>query len=133
MPCTSRPALQAFYGSRDIKSETFLESCGVADLVTTCFGGRNRKCADIFAKNVAAGKKKSWDAIEAEELNGQKLQGTGTCKDVMTCASCAGIEPRALHSARITSHVIPRTRHFARDRYCAHGARTCEQPVSSRR
>ena len=82
-----------FYGSRNIKSETFLESCGVADLVTTCFGGRNRKCADIFAKNVAAGKKKSWDAIEAEELNGQKLQGTGTCKDVMTCACLLGLDP----------------------------------------
>jgi len=74
-----------FYGSRDIKSETFLESCGVADLVTTCFGGRNRKCAEIFAKNIVEGTPKAWDVIEAEELNGQKLQGTGTSKDVMTC------------------------------------------------
>ena len=62
-------------GTREIKDETFLESCGVADLVTTCFGGRNRKCADIFAKNIAAGTPKAWDVIEAEELNGQKLQG----------------------------------------------------------
>jgi len=76
---------EVFYGDRNIKSDTFLESCGVADLVTTCFGGRNRKCADIFAKNVAAGTKKDWDTIETEELNGQKLQGTGTAKDVMTC------------------------------------------------
>jgi len=81
---------EMFYGSRNIKSETFLESCGVADLVTTCFGGRNRKCADIFAKNVAAGTKKEWDVIEAEELNGQKLQGTGTAKDVMTCINKVG-------------------------------------------
>ena len=49
------------------------------------FGGRNRKCAEIFAKNLAAGTPKEWDVIEAEELNGQKLQGTGTAKDVMTC------------------------------------------------
>ena len=49
------------------------------------FGGRNRKCAEVFAKNVAAGTPKTWDVIEAEELNGQKLQGTGTAKDVMTC------------------------------------------------
>merc|ERR1712060_437768 len=75
-----------------IKSETFLESCGVADLVTTCFGGRNRKCAEIFAKNVKAGTKKEWDTIEAEELNGQKLQGTGTAKDVMTCLKKEGKE-----------------------------------------
>merc|ERR1719428_1417820 len=74
-----------FYGDRGIKKETFLESCGVADLVTTCFGGRNRKCAEIFAKNLKEGTKKEWDVIEAEELNGQKLQGTGTAKDVMTC------------------------------------------------
>ena len=63
-----------FYGDRGIKQATFLESCGLADLVTTCFGGRNRKCAEIFAKNIVAGAKKDWATIEAEELNGQKLQ-----------------------------------------------------------
>jgi len=83
---------EKFYGDRNIKSQTYLESCGVADLITTCFGGRNRKCADIYAKNVAAGTKKEWDVIEAEELNGQKLQGTGTAKDVMTCIKKAGAE-----------------------------------------
>ena len=82
---------QAFYGERGIKNETFLESCGVADLVTTCFGGRNRKCAEVFAKGVLAGAPKTWDDIEAEELNGQKLQGTGTAKDVMTCLEKAGM------------------------------------------
>ena len=49
------------------------------------FGGRNRKCAEVFAKCITDGAKKAWDVIEAEELNGQKLQGTGTAKDVMTC------------------------------------------------
>jgi len=83
---------EVFYGDRNIKNDTFLESCGVADLVTTCFGGRNRKCAEIFAKNVIAGTKKEWATIEAEELNGQKLQGTGTSEDVMTALKKAGVE-----------------------------------------
>merc|ERR1711918_292488 len=83
---------EVFYGDRAIKMETFLESCGLADLVTTCFGGRNRKCADIFAKCIVDGRPKGWDVIEAEELNGQKLQGTGTAKDVMTCIQSVGKE-----------------------------------------
>merc|ERR1711920_779185 len=73
---------EKFYGDREIQSTTFLESCGVADLITTCFGGRNRKCADIFAKNILEKTPKDWSVIEAEELNGQKLQGTGTGKGV---------------------------------------------------
>ena len=71
---------EAFYGTRGIKNETFIESCGVADLITTCFGGRNRKCAEVYAKNIAAGTKKEWEVIEAEELNGQKLQVSRTLR-----------------------------------------------------
>jgi glycerol-3-phosphate dehydrogenase (NAD+) len=71
-----------YYGADAVNKATFFESCGVADLVTTCFGGRNRKCAEIFAKHKG---EKSWESIETEELNGQKLQGTITAKDVMTC------------------------------------------------
>merc|ERR1719238_1939406 len=60
-----------------IQDDTFLESCGLADLVTTCFGGRNRKCAEAFAKGEG-----DWDELEKSMLNGQKLQGTITSKDV---------------------------------------------------
>lgn len=67
---------QKFYTG--VKPETFFESCGVADLITTCFGGRNRKCAEAYAKDPTKG----WDAIEVEILNGQKLQGTLTAKEV---------------------------------------------------
>ena len=70
-----------------IKDETFMESCGLADLVTTCFGGRNRKCAEAFAKGEG-----DWEKIEADLLNGQKLQGTITAKDVSTVLKAKGLE-----------------------------------------
>jgi len=57
--------------------ETFFQSCGVADLITTCYGGRNRKVAEAF---VLTGK--SIEQLEKEMLNGQKLQGFGTTKEV---------------------------------------------------
>jgi len=72
-----------------IQDDTFLESCGVADLITTCYGGRNRKCAEAFA---AAGKQKSLEDIEAELLGGQKLQGTLTAKEVNHILKMKGLE-----------------------------------------
>nr|KJB75984.1 hypothetical protein B456_012G066600 [Gossypium raimondii] len=62
-----------------VKDDTFFESCGVADVITTCFGGRNRKVAEAFARN---GGKRSFDELEAEMLQGQKLQGVTTVREV---------------------------------------------------
>lgn len=62
-----------------IKEQTFLESCGVADLITSCYGGRNRKVAEQFAIT-----RKSWEELEKEMLNGQHLQGTLMAKAVET-------------------------------------------------
>ncbi|XP_029821842.1 glycerol-3-phosphate dehydrogenase [NAD(+)], cytoplasmic, partial [Manacus vitellinus] len=56
---------------------TFLESCGVADLITTCYGGRNRKVAEAFARTG-----KSIEQLEKEMLNGQKLQGPQTSAEL---------------------------------------------------
>uniref|UniRef100_A0AAY4BGR7 Glycerol-3-phosphate dehydrogenase [NAD(+)] n=1 Tax=Denticeps clupeoides TaxID=299321 RepID=A0AAY4BGR7_9TELE len=60
-----------------VSSATFLESCGVADLITTCYGGRNRKVSEAFAKTG-----KSLEQLEKEMLNGQKLQGPATAAEV---------------------------------------------------
>ncbi|KAK0589082.1 hypothetical protein LWI29_009422 [Acer saccharum] len=70
-----------------VKDSTFFESCGVADLITTCLGGRNRKVAEAFAKN---GGKRSFDDLEAEMLQGQKLQGVSTAKEVYEVLSHRG-------------------------------------------
>ena len=71
------------------KDSTFFESCGVADLIVTCYGGRNRKCAEAFVK---AGGSKTFTDIEKELLNGQKVQGVGTCEEVMKIIKKAGNE-----------------------------------------
>jgi len=100
-----------------IKDDTFMQSCGMADLITTCYGGRNRRCAEAFAlqrrdshcmsdSDDDEEKKDSdislvidhekdceikWQEIEAELLNGQKLQGTLTCKEVHALLESRGL------------------------------------------
>ncbi|KAF5307309.1 hypothetical protein FQR65_LT07025 [Abscondita terminalis] len=59
------------------KLATFFESCGVADLITTCYGGRNRRVSEAFVKTG-----KSIKQLEDELLNGQKLQGPYTAEEV---------------------------------------------------
>ncbi|CAL8307168.1 unnamed protein product [Merluccius merluccius] len=70
-------AFAEMFCSGPVTSATFLESCGVADLITTCYGGRNRKVAEAFVKT-----SKSIEELEAEMLNGQKLQGPQTSAEV---------------------------------------------------
>ncbi|KAF9437330.1 glycerol-3-phosphate dehydrogenase [Entomortierella beljakovae] len=79
-----RKFAKMFY--KDVKDETFFESCGVADLITTCAGGRNRKVAEA---HVTTGK--SFEQLEREMLNGQKLQGTITAKDMFGILSNKGL------------------------------------------
>ena len=93
----------------------------MADLITTCYGGRNRKCAEAFCRqrlaavaadgrvdnndnnaqgdddsygdirenrhsystsSIKADCEAQWETIERKLLNGQKLQGTLTAKEV---------------------------------------------------
>lgn len=62
-----------------VQDGTFLESCGIADIVTSSYGGRNRRVAEAF---VVANGSKSIDVLEAEMLGGMKLQGPPTAQVV---------------------------------------------------
>lgn len=71
------------------KLSTFFESCGVADLITTCYGGRNRKVSEAFVRTG-----KSIKELEDEMLNGQKLQGPFTAEEVNYMLKNKGMEER---------------------------------------
>ncbi|KAL7884618.1 hypothetical protein AOLI_G00073880 [Acnodon oligacanthus] len=66
-----------FCSAGPVSAATFLESCGIADLITTCYGGRNRRVAEAFVKTG-----RSLAELEREMLSGQKLQGPATAADV---------------------------------------------------
>lgn len=69
------------YFPSDFKWETILESCGVADLVASAYGGRNSRCSQEFARRVLRGDTNvRWSDIEDALLGSQKLEGLGTCE-----------------------------------------------------
>lgn len=66
-----------FFGET-VHTATFTESsAGVADLITSCSGGRNFRCAKLSVE-----RNLSVQEVEAQELNGQKIQGTTTAEEV---------------------------------------------------
>ncbi|AFZ80295.1 glycerol-3-phosphate dehydrogenase, putative [Theileria equi strain WA] len=70
-----------------VSKDVVFESAGVADLITTCIGGRNVRCAAEFARHKGA---RPWEEIEKEFLNGQKLQGVSTCAEVHEILKACG-------------------------------------------
>ncbi|KAJ2001449.1 glycerol-3-phosphate dehydrogenase [Coemansia thaxteri] len=69
-----------------IQESTFMESCGIADVITTCYGGRNRRLAEEFVKTG-----KPMPQLEKEMLNGQKLQGYLTAEEVHSYIDSCGV------------------------------------------
>lgn len=79
---------KVFLSEGEVKEATFFESCGVADLITTCYGGRNRKVSEAFAKTG-----KPLEELEKEMLNGQKLQGPETARELQGVLKARNIAP----------------------------------------
>jgi glycerol-3-phosphate dehydrogenase (NAD+) len=84
-----------------VRNRTMVESCGIADLITTSYGGRNRLCAEAFAnerlesgdtQDTPVACQERWTRIEKSLLNGQKLQGTLTAKDVFVSLQSRNLE-----------------------------------------
>ena len=71
-----------------VHTATFTEeSAGVADLITSCSGGRNFRCAKMSVeKGISIGE------VEKQELNGQILQGTATTHEVHRFLKMRGLE-----------------------------------------
>ncbi len=76
-----------FFGET-VHTATFTEeSAGVADLITSCSGGRNFRCAKLSVQRGVP-----VEEVERTELNGQKLQGTTTAKEVNSFLKTRGLE-----------------------------------------
>lgn len=76
-----------FFGET-VHTGTFTEeSAGVADLITSCSGGRNFRCAKMAVERGI-----SVEEVEKTELNGQMLQGTTTAREVNSFLKARGKE-----------------------------------------
>jgi len=71
------------------RTETFLQSCGVADLITSCYSRKIQVMADSFIK---AGSYKAIARIERIVLEGRKLNGPPAAREVYTALKKLNLE-----------------------------------------
>uniref|UniRef100_A0A515EIS9 Glycerol-3-phosphate dehydrogenase [NAD(+)] n=1 Tax=Dunaliella salina TaxID=3046 RepID=A0A515EIS9_DUNSA len=99
----------------NVRNETFFESCGLGDMITTCLGGRHRATAEAWTRAWKSGAPKTWSQLEVELLSGQKLQGVGTSNEVQEVLRARGWEasyPLFTTVNRIIKNYIPPTSIF---------------------
>lgn len=76
-----------FFAGSFVPATLTEESCGIADMITSCSGGRNFRCAKMSIERGV-----SIEEVERTELNGQKLQGTSTAYEVNGFLKSKGLE-----------------------------------------
>ncbi|ORY60202.1 glycerol-3-phosphate dehydrogenase [NAD(+)] [Pseudomassariella vexata] len=76
-----------FFGETFQTDTLTLQSAGYADLYVSCHAGRNFKCAKMAVEQGC-----TVEEIEARVLNGQKLQGNSTAREVNTFLKARGVE-----------------------------------------
>lgn len=106
-----------FFGET-VHAGTFTEeSCGVADLITSCSGGRNHRCAKLAIEQGVG-----IDVVEERELNGQKLQGTSTAREVNSFLRRRGMEEEYPLFTAVFSKFLPSPVHnsFVSSNFCSH-------------
>jgi glycerol-3-phosphate dehydrogenase (NAD+) len=75
----------------DTHTETFLQSCGIADLITSCYSSKIQVMADSFIK---AGSYKGIARIEKIVLEGRKLNGPPAARAVNNLLKSRDLEAR---------------------------------------